>query len=76
MTAMITPFIDWADNPTARSEKARLRNNFLIIGGIDEAFHRERVTKRFPRVATREKNKFKTQSVSIKVSLKRMFALP
>ena len=48
-------------NPTARSEKARLRNSFLTVAGIVEVFIKARMTKRFPRVATRENPKFKTQ---------------
>ena len=31
---MITPRIGWASNPTARSEKARLRNNDFTLAGI------------------------------------------
>ena len=59
-----TAYINWANNPTARSETARLRKNFFNLAGIDEAFHRERITRIFPNVATREKIKCNTHSKS------------
>ena len=50
----IIAVISCGNNPTARSEKARLRNSFLTVAGIVEFFIKARMTKRFPRVATRE----------------------
>ena len=58
--ALIIAVISCGNNPTARSEKARLRNSFFTVAGIVEAFIKARMTKRFSRVATTE-NKFKTQ---------------
>ena len=52
-----TAYITWANNSTARSETARFRKNFFILAGINEAFHRARITRIFPTVATREKVK-------------------
>ena len=54
------------NNPTEKSETARLRNSFFRVAGIDEALQRAWITARFPRVATRENIKFKTQKVNIK----------
>ena len=68
MTAIITPNISCPNNPTARSEQVRLRNNFFILAGIDEAFHRARITRRFPSVVTRKKAKWNTQMVNTKVA--------
>ena len=62
ITALIIAVISCGNNPTARSEKARLRNSFLTVAGIVEFFIKARMTKRFPRVATRENPKFKTQT--------------
>ena len=39
ITAMMTPSMSCPKNPTAISEKARLRNNFFTLAGIEEAFH-------------------------------------
>ena len=50
----------WANNPTARSQKARLSNNFLKLGGNDEAFHSARIAREFPSVATGQKTKCST----------------
>jgi len=61
------PNISCANNPTAKSETARFRNNFFRVAGIDEALQRARITRRFPRVATRENIKLKTQKLNIKV---------
>ena len=58
ITALIIAVISCGNNPTARSEKARLRNSFLTVSCI---FIKAQMTKRFPRVATRENAKFKTQ---------------
>ena len=65
ITALIIAVISCGNNQTARSEKARLRNIFLTVAGIVEA----RMTKRFPRVATRENTKFKTQKPRRKLLL-------
>ena len=59
--ALIVAVISCGNNPTARSEKARLRNIFLTVAGIVEVFIKARMAKRFPRVATRESTKFKRQ---------------
>ena len=48
------PAISCDTNPTPRSEKARLRNSFLTLAGIDEVFNKARITKIFPRLVTRE----------------------
>ena len=61
ITALIIAVIGCEHNPTARSEKARLRNSFLTAAGIVEFFIKARMTKRFPRVTTRENPKFKRQ---------------
>lgn len=61
------PNINCANNPTARSEKARLRKNVLILAGIDEAFHRPWIARRFPVVATTGKSKFDIQTANIVV---------
>ena len=61
ITAKIIAWISCGNNPTARSEKARLMNVFLTLAGIVEAFIKARITKRFPRVATRENVNCKTQ---------------
>ena len=55
------PAISCDTNPTPRSEKARLRNSFLTLAGIDEAFNKARITKIFPRLVTRENVKFETE---------------
>ena len=34
ITALIIAVISWEHNPTARSEKAILRNSFLTVAGI------------------------------------------
>ena len=64
--ALITAVISCEPSPTARSEKARLRNSFFIVAGIVEAFIKARITKRFSRVATTENTKFKTQKAKRK----------
>ena len=69
ITALIIAVISCEHNPTARSEKARLRNSFLTVAGIVEFFIKARMTKRFPRVATRENTKFKTQKPRKKLLL-------
>ena len=69
ITALIIAVISCGNNPTARSEKARLRNSFLTVAGIVEVFIKARMTKRFPRVATRENTKFKTQKPRKKLLL-------
>ena len=61
IAALIIAFISCEHSPTARSEKARLRNSFFTVAGIVVAFIKARITKRFSRVATTEKTKFKTQ---------------
>ncbi|KAL9986833.1 hypothetical protein ACROYT_G001039 [Oculina patagonica] len=48
------PNISCANNPTARSETARLRNNFFRVAGNDEAFNKALIAITFPSVATRE----------------------
>ena len=56
--SIITPITN-CHNFTGRSEKARLRNNFFKLTGIDEAFDRSIITtncKRFPMAVTAEKN--------------------
>ena len=50
------------DNPTARSEKGRLSNNFVKLAGNDEAFHSARIARAFPSVTTGEKTKFSAHS--------------
>jgi len=55
---VVTPNISCGNNPTARSEKARLRNTLFKITDIDEAFHKARITRRFPRIAKRENTRF------------------
>ena len=69
ITALIIAVISCGNNPTARSEKARLRNSFLTVAGIVEVFIKARMAKRFPRVATRENTKFKTQKPRKKLLL-------
>ena len=64
-TAKIIAWISCGNNPTARSEKARLMNVFLTLAGIVEAFIKARITKRFPRVATRENVKYQTQKAGM-----------
>ena len=61
---LIIAVISCEHNPTARSEKARLRNSFFTVAGIVEAFIKARITKRFSRVATTENTKFKTQKAT------------
>jgi len=65
--AKVIPNVGCANNPIARSETARLRNIFFKVMGIDEAFRKARMTRRFPRIATTEKAKISTQRVDIKV---------
>ena len=62
------PAISCDTNPTPRSEKARLRNSFLTLAVIDEAFSKARITKIFPRPVTREKTKSETQREKKKVT--------
>ena len=69
LTALIIAVISCEQNPTARSEKARLRNSFLTVAGIVEVFINARMAKRFPRVATRENTKFETQKPRKKLLL-------
>ena len=69
ITALRIGVISCGNNPTARSEKARLSNSFLTVAGIVEAFIKARMTKRFPRVAPRENTKFKTQKPREKLLL-------
>lgn len=64
---MTTPKTNCAIKPTVRSEKARLRNNVFKLVGIDEAFHRALIARRFPSVARTENVKFKAQNVDNKV---------
>ena len=66
---MITPDMSCGNNPTVRSEKARLNNSFLTVAGIDEALNKARITKRFPRVATTENARCKTQKGQHRISL-------
>ena len=61
---LVIAVINWEHSPTARSEKARLRNSFSTVAGIVEALIKVRITKRFSRVATTEKTKFKTQKAT------------
>ena len=65
--ALIIAVISCEHSPTARSEKARLRNSFFTVAGIVEAFIKARITKRFSRVATTENTKFKTQKATKKI---------
>jgi len=65
--AVVTPNISCGNNPTARSEKARLRNNFFKVADIDEAFHKAQITRRFPRIAKRENTRFNPEKVNIKL---------
>lgn len=58
---MVTANVGWLNTPTARSQKARLRNSFFNVAVIDEAFHKARITRRFPMVATNENRTFITQ---------------
>ena len=58
--ALIIAVISCEHSPTARSEKARLRNSFFTVAGIVEAFIKARITNRFSRVATTENTKSKT----------------
>ena len=55
------PVISCDTIPTARSEKARLRNCFSMLAGVDKAVNKARITKRFPRLVTRENAKCETQ---------------
>lgn len=57
------------NTPTARSDIARLRNIFFNVAGIDEAFHRARIERRFPKIAVKENNKFIAQNTITKGSL-------
>ena len=59
--ALIIAVISCEHSPTARSEKARLRNSFFTVAGIVEAFIQAQMTKKYSRVATTENTKFKTQ---------------
>ena len=59
--ALIIAVISCEHSPTARSDKARLRNSFFTVAGIVEAFIQARMTKKYSRVATTENTKFKTQ---------------
>ena len=43
ITALIMAVISCGNNPTARSEKARLRNSFLTVAGIVEFFIKVRM---------------------------------
>ena len=63
------PAISCDTNPTPRSEKARLRNSFFSLAGIDDAFNKVRISKIFPRLVTRENAKCETQREKKKVSL-------
>ena len=48
IVALIIPNVNCGINPTARSEKARLINNFLNVDGIEEDLHNALMTRRFP----------------------------
>ena len=61
------PAISCDTNPTPRSEKARLRNRFLTLAGIDGALKKALITKIFPRLVTRENAKCETQREKRKV---------
>lgn len=67
ITAMMTPNISCANNPTVRSESERLRSKSRKIGGIDEAFCNPRITRMFPKIATKEHINFKTQICKTKL---------
>ena len=69
IAAKIMPAISCDTNPTPRSEKARLRNRFFSLAGIDEALNKARITKIFPGLVTSENAKFETQREKKKVSL-------
>ena len=59
--ALIIAVISCEHSPTARSEKARLRNSFFTVAGMVQAFIKARITNRFSRVARTENTKSKTQ---------------
>ena len=63
------PAISCDTNPTPSSEKARLRNSFFSLSGIDEGLNKARVSKIFPRLVTRENAKYETETEKKKVSL-------
>ena len=67
IVALITPNVNCGINPTARSEKARLINNFLNVDGIEEVLHNALMTRRFPTSATIENVKFKMEKLSTNV---------
>lgn len=60
-TARVPANVGWLNNPTVRSQKARLRNMFSNVAVIDEAFHKARITRKFPMIATNENRTFITQ---------------
>lgn len=60
-TARVMANVGWLNNPTVGSQKARLRNMFFNVAVIDEAFHKARITRRFPMIATNENRTFITQ---------------
>ena len=55
--AIIVPYIGCKNNPTARSETARLRISLLKDAGSDETFSMARITRTFPTIAIGEKAK-------------------
>ena len=67
IVALIIPNVNCGINPTARSEKARLINNFLNVDGIEEVLHNALMTRRFPTSATIENVKFKMVKLSTNV---------
>ena len=62
MAVIIAEHQNCAKNPTARSEKARLKNNVFKFVGIDDTLNRAWIMRIFPRTDTREKTKSKAQS--------------
>ena len=68
IVALIIPNVNCGINPTARSEKARLINNFLKVDGIEEVLHNALMTRRFPTSAKIENVKFKMVKLSTNVA--------
>jgi len=64
---VVTPSSSCGNNPTARSEKARLRNNLFKVTDIDEAFHKARITRTFPRIAKRENTRFNPEKANMEL---------
>lgn len=68
ITAVITPNITWAKDPTVKSDKARFSKSIRIFCDIEDDFQIAQVASRiFAIVAEAAKNKFKTVIISLNV---------